>query len=278
MHKDRLSVDNLFAIVCALSPDDVPHGLSDWSLKSMQNQQDADNNLPLVDGLYVVLHQIGVRKAYAPNVVPASAQIIESSLLKPIDLGNDVFLHRDRNIPADGVFLKPGEAFVMSGAGCPIIIATGGEHMVVAHAGRDSLIHRGAVIGKPTRKHISVVHSIVDAFMERGIPADEIAVCMKFSIPTDAFEHQFDHPQFGEYNRALAMFVDKRWPGCTSRKNGNGMFLSLECVFLKQTIEAGIHRWVAEKSLTECTDLAHTRDGKDPNRRNLIVVKRCSLS
>ena len=273
MYRGRLKVGGLFVVIHAFSPNDAPKGLPSWSLKSMQNQQDADNNPRLVDGIYFALHQIGACRAFSPNVVPASAQIIDSTVLKPISLGNNFVLHRDKNIHADGIFLKPGEAFVMSGAGCPIIIATGGDQMIVAHAGRDSLIDRGAVIGNPTRKHVSVVHSIIDAFKEKGIPVSEISMCLEFSIPADVFEHQFDHPQHGEYNRALATFINKKWSGCTLG-NGNSMFLDLESVFLKQTIEAGVQRWTAEKSLSEYTEFCHTRDGKDPNRRNLIVVKR----
>ena len=262
--------------VWAFGPKDAQrHGLLDWSLRSLQNQGDVQKHHRFATELCIQLSKMGVQRGYAPHVVPASAQIVDATELKDrIRLGR-VDLFRQRDLPADGIFLKPSQAFVMSAAGCPIITATdsGCKHMVVAHAGRDSLIDRGAVTGVPTRKHISVVHAIIDAFRERGIPAHQIDMCMQFSIPTVAFEHEFSHPHHGRYNRALGEFVDERWPGCTVRKNGS-LFLNLQHVFLEQAARAHVRSLQAIEPLDEHPDLAHTRDGKDPGRRNLFIVKR----
>jgi hypothetical protein len=96
---------------------------------------------------------------------------------------------------------------------------------------------------------------------------------MLFAIPAEAFEHRFDNFHYGEYNQALDSFVSKQWEGCMTQGD-NGMFLNLESVFVEQARQAGVQQVRAEHSLAEYPRLAHTRDGGDISRRNLIVVKR----
>ncbi|MHB0865518.1 MAG: hypothetical protein ACYC1Y_01255 [Minisyncoccota bacterium] len=250
-------------------------GFLNWSLQQMQNQEDVYRHYGLATGLYMALRTLNVRRAYAPQVAPASAAIVDASVLRDrIRLTGNVSLYRGKDVPADGVFLKPNEAFVMSSAGCPVIIAHADEHMIVAHAGRDSLIDRGAVIGTPTRKHVSIVDAIIDAFKQKSVAIHRMTMCMQFSISAEAFEHRFDHPQHGAYNRALASFIDEKWPASAMRKTADSLLLNLESVFIEQARQAGIRNVWTFLSLSECPDLAHTRDGKKPDRRNLILVKR----
>ncbi|MHB1163501.1 MAG: hypothetical protein ACYCZZ_03210 [Minisyncoccota bacterium] len=260
----------------ALSPKHArQQGFLNWSLQQMQNQEDVYQNHGLATGLYVALRRLGVRRAYAPQVAPASATIVDAAALQDrIRLRGNVSLYRGKDVPADGVFLKQNEAFVMSSAGCPVIIASVDDHMIVAHAGRDSLIDRGAVMGTPTRKHVSVVDAIIDAFKQKSAAIHRMTMCMQFSISAEAFEHRFDHPQHGAYNRALAAFIDAKWPGSALRKTADGLLLNLESVFIEQARQAGIRNVWTFLSLNECPELAHTRDGKKPDRRNLILVKR----
>lgn len=260
------------------SPEGVAQqrGFLSWSLLPLQTQKDVSTHYALAIGVRAALRSIGVRRAYAPNVGPASAAIVSATDLKEcILLGGGVSLYRNHSIPADGVFLKPGDAFVMSAAGCPVIIATDGEHMLVAHAGRDSLIDRNAVMGLPmTREHLSIVDAIIAAFKEKGVPPQRIDMHMQLSIPAAAFEHRFDHPQYGAYNRALSAFVDAHWPHCTLNKTDKSMFLDLESVCVEQARQAGLRYVWATSSLGEFPSLAHTRDGNNPYRRNLVLVKR----
>ena len=273
----RFKIQELSVEVSAYCPKKGErNGSEGWSLRSLQTQDDVGRS-NLSKGVYKVLKELHVERAFAPHVVPASANVINiNMLIESINLGGNVVLYRNSSVPADGVFLGTGHAFVMSSAGCPVIVAKAGRQMIVAHAGRDSLIDRGLVLGKPTRKLSSIVYAIMEAFSERGANADETSMCMLFSIPSSKFEHRFDHPEYGTYNRALSDFIENRWPSGI-RKNDNGVFLDLENIFLEQTREVGIHQnaWV-DHSLAEHEhkDLAHTRDGKDPRRRNLIVVKR----
>ena len=280
MYKQRVIVGGTEADVRAWGPDETPSGVPSWSLKSIQTQWDIPyGQKPLADGICGVLKSMGVHKAYAPHVSPASAKIVETNVLKQIDLGEERMLYRNCHAPADGVFLGKGRAFVMSGSGCPVIIAAGGDKVVVAHAGRDSLIDRGVVMEVPiTREHVSVVNAVVSAFRENDIAPHQISMRMLFSIPAAVFEHRFDHPQHGQYNLALFRFLNERWPMSIIRRNG-AMYLDLETLFEEQARSAGIMYALAMCPLTlaEFPGLTHTRrDGRDPSERNLVVVKRCS--
>jgi hypothetical protein len=240
----------------------------------MQNQHDLQEHYQLAMGIHVALRGMGAKRAYAPSVAAASARIIASSELKNRIRLSSIDLYRNKDIPADGTFLNRNEAFVMSAAGCPMIIASAGDHLIVAHAGRDSLVDRRAVMGAtPYREHLSVVHSIIEAFAEKGLAPKTIKMCMQFAIPAEVFEHRFDHPRHGPFNRALKKFVDERWPGCTTEKDGR-MFLNLEFLFEEQAKQAGVRNVWAINSLAVFPLLAHTHDGRDPRARNLFLVKR----
>jgi hypothetical protein len=268
-------VGRLNATVAALTPRDAEmQNIATWSLKHFQTQEDVPKQPRLAKALTHLMYCLGVHTAYAPNVVPASARIVDIGDLDVcINSGTELQLYRRQGLPADGVFLEPNEAFVMSGAGCPIIIATADNSFIVAHASRDSLIDRGAVTGNPTRNCISVVESVVNAFTEKGVPVSDISMCMLFAIPRDVFEHREDHPQYGEFNRALGMFIDSRWPGCVVRRNGS-LFPDIGSVFVEQARQQEVRCAWAMHSLAEHPDLAHTRDGKGSDRRNLVIVKR----
>lgn len=260
--------------VAVLGPAYVePHGLTGWSLKPIQFQDDISQNPLLAALLSREFFALDVREAFAPNVAAFSGRIADTAELTTKICLDKTTLYRNRDKPADGIFLKPEQAFVMSAAGCAIILASAGDHFIAAHAGRDSLIEREAVLGRATRGHISIVDAIIEEFRKRDMSERNIEMVMMFAIPAKTFEHRFDHPLHGAYNQALNMFVWDRWPDCLAH-NGNSMFLDLERLFVEQARLAGVRRVRAEHSLADFPRLAHTRDGNNPERRNLIIVKR----
>ena len=272
----KVPVGEVGTVVWALSPESARrYGLTGWSLTNLQCRQDATNNSLLAKGLCNVLRKMRVQKIFAPNVTQMNARIIDSTQLKiNIPLGKNIILHRNHRILADGIFLEPGEAFAMSSSGCPIILAVAGKKMIAAHAGRDSLVDRDAVMGRTTQRHVSVVDTIIDEFLKRRFSRGEISMCMLFAIPPRMFEHRLDHPQYGEYNQKFWEFANKRWPDGVIQQNSS-VFPDLELIFISQAKQAGVcHVW-ASYSLSELPHLAHTHDNRDSKRRNLIVVKRC---
>lgn len=275
MYKHNLMLGQLRFEVNAWTPADASrYYLRSWSLKPLQEPDDALKHRELTSGVSIALHTVGVKTAYAPKVAAMSGAIVPAEKLKKqIPLRNNAILKRDKDVPADGVFVRPGEAFIMSGAGCPLIIATAGEHAIISHAGRDSLIDRGAVMGKPTRNCGSVVDSIINEFLNLEMPVYDINMCMMFAVPTEKFGHPENDPQYGEFNRRLGVYAHNLWPGSVVKRDGS-IYIDLGALFVEQARQRGVRRARAVHSLDEYPDLAHTRDGEDPSRRNLYVVKR----
>lgn len=275
MYQFTPPVGGQLVTVAALEPGLIePYGLAGWSLKPIQCQEDVEQNESLAARISRVLFWLEIKEAFAPNVAAFSGHIANPEDMTTKIVLDHAILRRNRELPADGVFLNSEQGFIMSAAGCPIILASAGDYFIAAHAGRDSLIERNAVTGKgPRREHQSVVDAIIDKFWQRGVPKRDIAMVMMFSIPAEAFEHRFDHPTYGEYNRRLDDFVRTQWPGCMTDGDGS-MFLSLERVFAEQAVQQGVSKVSAYYSLAEFPRLAHTRDGSNRDRRNLIVVRR----
>lgn len=281
MRKHRISINGFSVTARTAGPEDARElGIESWSLKALSQvpQKLSEEELfasPFITGLREAFRSVGAHRALAPNVAPSSARIVDSCVLtRRISLGGGVSIRRNKEVPADGILLNRGRAFVMSGAGCPVIVASDGYDVIVAHAGRDSLVDRGAVVGKPAREHVSVVEAIIGAFVDRGAIPNGIEMCMLFSIPSGVFEHRLDHEVYGDYNRALAMFIAKKWGSGIINGPESSFFLDLECLFEEQAFQAGVSNAWSTHSLGEFPELAHTRDGKGSERRNLVVIKR----
>ncbi len=241
-----------------------------WSLAPVQEQKDIEDYPLLAMGLRDNLRGMGVHRCYATNVAEFSGNVLinPNDLRKEIDLGKNILMYRDRSIKADGIRIPRGRALIASGRGCPFIVATSDEYMFVAHAGRDSMIDRGVIDGKPTRGNISVVESLIEAFLELGVPAEEITMRMEFSIPATVFEHRFNGPD-GEHNHKLWEFIQEQWPTAAVQRNG-GILLDLEELFERQAREAGVTDARAENSLPELPNLVHSRNS---TKSNLFVFK-----
>ncbi len=244
-----------------------------WSLARLRHGESDDS---LIGGLRSICRKMEIEHAFAPDVSKASARVITQKEMagRQIELGSNVFLSFGEE-SADGVFLEKGEAFMMSGRGCPVIIASDSKNVAIVHAGRDSLIYRDAVmdnVGKASRPYMSVVDSLIDAFVEReSFPGEMV---MAFSIPTAVFEHPLEHPTYGNFNRALHAFVEKQWPGNTNICKGS-MYLNLEDIFLSQAHRVGVKASVVHPAgtipgMTYPRNSQETRNGA----RNLIIVQR----
>ncbi len=274
MYTFRAGVGSTRAKIIALGPQDAHMvGVGNWSLKGLQRSEDIPANKSLVGALRTFLLDFGITRAYAPNVAASSGRVVPSAkLTNQIPLSGGVLLKRNKELPADGISLRPEQAFVMSAAGCPVILASAGKHMIVAHAGRDSLIDRGAVTGNPSRPHASIVDAIAEEFRQGGQAPEKVHMLMMFAIPPDRFVHSETDPVYGKSNRALLAFA-KRWDSAVTSYNGLAC-LDLERVFLEQTRQAGVQHAYAICRLDDCPDLAHTRDGRGSHHRNLVIVKR----
>ena len=279
MRVENLSVGGMRIAVGTWCPGE--YGVPNWSLKPIQRRRHVvygnRDQKRLASGLRYALSDIGVQKAYAPKTFPPSGKIADiRSLTERIFLNSDIEMRRGKN-PTDGIPIGVGDGFMASLGGCPFIIGTADRKAVVAHAALKSMIHPDVVMGrKNLEEEPGIVKTIINWFGERGVPAEEVSLCMLLAIPAMAYKRQFDHPTFGAYNTALWELVSRKWPSGATRRGGN-MFINLESLFLEQAREGGVRNAETMFSLAEFPDLPHTYNVKwHQDMRYLAVIKRCS--
>ena len=271
------------AAVVIIGPNEAKKvwGVKSLSLRTLQRQEDTFRNKNLLGALESVFDVIGIEEAYAPNIAANSAAVVHAEVIRShsIKFGTrgaleKKLLWRNYEIPADGIMLPRGEAFVMSAAGYPVLIAEGGEYMIVAHAGRDSLIDRALVgSGERSRQNMSVVTAIMERFWQYKISPSLVSFRVMFAMPSSAFVHHFEHSVPGKFNRKLLQFLQKSAPNAIGEETGESFCLDLGALIMEQGIDAGVSETVVTESLEDHPELAYARDGGDPTRRNLIVVK-----
>lgn len=277
MYKFNIELAGEMVTVQAHTPHDAKEaGVNDWSLRVLQRIPDMQKQRHYISALYDALLQAGVVNAYAPSVAAASALIIDSEDLTTRFNFGRTRLHRNSDMPADGVFIEPGEAFVFTAAGCPSIVAKsktqGKKFTCVAHAGRASLIDEGILRNSPTRSYMSIVDAIVREFKLRDVPPSEVHMALILAIPQRVFDHPLDDPKYSDHNRKLLALVNEKWPGSMSCE-GNHAYLSIPEVFIQQARSLGVKEAWAASDMDAFPELTHTRDGGNPLRRNLVIIK-----
>mgnify|MGYP001574462610 FL=1 len=259
-----------------------------WSLKDLYCQDDTSGSIAarlLAARLGAVLDECNVVKARAPSVAPSSGKIVDHLELKDeILLPQRIRLFRNRELPADGTLLrKRGDAFVMSGGGCPVIVLTGASACVVAHASRESLLPKEfEEDGRPHEEHESVVEASIRKLreLEPGLPLDRASLRVLFGITPKQFRHPVHDSHHGPNNRGRQRYLSNRY-GEEAMANfirdpeGEG-YLDLNALTVHQARECGIENAKTGSVLPARGGFAHTRH---PNPslakgRNLVVVHR----
>src|SRR3989338_2026774 len=158
--------------VC-LHDEAVGYGLSQWSLQSLRPQErlrDQSEFQRLSVGLCDAMRLMDITTAYTMYAY-AEVEVWKAKIVREFPQGDRMVLSPDRGIfrikkPGDGVFLKPAEAFVMATEGCPLLIASADEYMVVAHA-----------------RHIYVVEAAITELLRRGVNPAEAFVMATEGCP-----------------------------------------------------------------------------------------------
>ncbi|MBI2410258.1 hypothetical protein HYV30_04475 [Candidatus Kaiserbacteria bacterium] len=219
-----------------------------------------------------ILRDLHVRHAYAPNVNPPGTRIIpKSGLNYQLTLSRKTSIHWNY-FQADGVFIEPGDAFLICPAGCPILIGAGGARAACVHGCRANMARPGWKDGADG-EHESILFALVEAFGKWNVPPDAMAARTVLHIPTDQFGHELDHPDaaYREANYKLFAYLAK-WPGSAEVRE-NTLFLNLGELLLAQARQAGVAEVSVTDSLSEYPDLVHTRKA-DPQMRNLVIIRR----
>lgn len=248
---------------------------TDWSLKDIYDQAGADRNPDLVAHLRSEFLPLGVTRAYGPSVAPMSGAIVDpGELTSRIVLDEGLELFRNRDLPSDGIWLEPGEAFVMSGGGCPVAIAEGGGICLVAHVGRESAIDRERLLGRtPKRKYMSVIDAMAMTACRRGVEPRDMTLRVLFQIPTSLFAHPLDDAQHGEAHRAILRYAQGLGESVATVRDGN-MHLSMHELVMAQGRLVGFRVDDVDHALPEDGPFGHTRHPVSGLRdqRNLVTV------
>lgn len=276
-----VALENNSFFVSALGADEAhlhARHLSNWSLKDLQLPADVGFNKPLIGAISDVFTKLNITHAWAPSVASANAMIIDhKDLMYGISLKGNKILYRNPNVPADGIFLEHGEAFVMSSAGCPLIVATAGNEMIAAHAGIHSLMDKSMYTNQAPRRHKSVVFAIIEAMLRSvdNLELKDIKMWVLFSIPASVFTYHFGSSQYGKRNRLFIDVIKEEYPECVIEKQHNNCAqIDLETLIMMQATQKGVTNVFISDSLSEHPGLTHTRKGTDYKKRNLIVVRR----
>ncbi len=252
-------------------------GPFNWTLRHLQSQSDVAGNQVLVERLWEIMLELGARKVFAPSPVTFNARVVSPKLLtSEIVLGAGFTLYRNALCPADGTWLSPGQAGIISAAGCPVIVACYENRCVFAHAGRDSLLDRGRISGTNTREVESVCESMLEALAAPKALRGRAYFYAFFSIGPSVLTHELAHPAYGEFNRAMHFHLRRLWgEGCSYEREGI-IHLNLMNLIRNQLMRFGVPKrniTLHAKKIEKRPELFHTRDGGGQNR-NLIVIAR----
>lgn len=182
----------------------------------------------------------GVKNIFAPSCKKFNAEIIHTEkLLHKTRLRGGLMFHR--GYFADGVILtKKDGAFFIPSADCPTIVVIGKNIAITAHAGLACLIDKNSIYNnKPSRKHESVVDSIMEKFIKTRENIDEIRVFITCGIKSFNFSYRIDHPQHGNKNKILINYLLRKYSYCLLGDYRDGL-ISLDNLIENQFVLHGV--------------------------------------
>ncbi|MES2006698.1 MAG: hypothetical protein V4436_01160 [Patescibacteria group bacterium] len=269
----------------------------DWSLRHYVRNPTEEQVRERTSAPALFLPQIATEREYnlrkmlyAPSPrefnaeVCTEADVMDSS--SRVELRSELFHNTCtllRGAHADGIApLSQGYTYVVSPAGCPIIIVrdqvTG--TVGVAHAGMRSLIDEGRLKGEAPRKYESVVMSLFEGLRARGVSdLSRVEVVILFSIDPQVFDYTWDNEKFGSLNEKRTEELARLWgpeaiydyTSLTERRLGRP---DLTAIIKSQCISLGVlpeHIQVVDSPSDQ--EWHHTRQGGDTLARNLVLVQ-----
>lgn len=240
----------------------------DWSLAPLQKAEDAQTNQVLAHKVRSAMRHLGADRVFAPSPVMFNGRIVlPERLTNVIPLGHKVFLFRNKEAPADGTFLRSSrDAGIFSAGGCGMIVAAYRDDLIFAHAGRECVLDRVRVESQNkrySRDRESVVDYILDAFnVGTKDECAQVHVWPLYSIKPAEFEHAYDHPVHGAYNKAAAEYIERRFGRDASVCDDRAVYIDLPRIIARQFVRKGVpekhinleHAYLAD-------ELPHTRKG-----------------
>jgi copper oxidase (laccase) domain-containing protein len=216
-----------------------------------------------------------VNRVWAPSPAQSNAAIVAHSDYR--EIANLDTIPVMGKVSADGVCINRSEAFAITSADCPTIIAYGRSvddkpHLYAAHAGRDSLVDRTLLTkGSFGRKDFGIVFALIREMTARRVQKEDINIKVLCGIRS-GFYHPPTHPTFGSYNKKLIDYCKKYPDAVRDEVSGE---IDLYELIRGQAIAGGI-LWknisFDRNDTGSQEDLASYRRNKE--ERNLVLVCR----
>lgn len=222
-----------------------------------------------------------VQRVWMPIPTNATGEIAPASMFDVEHAVNGItFLGK---CEADGCFVPKGEAFCLTSADCPVVVAYDRQQTVLfaLHAARDSLIDRRFMEhGIRGRKHPGILHALISEMQRYHVATSDVFLSVICGIRS-GFTHPVDHETHGEYNRKLLRLC-RLYEGAVDEKTG-----SIDMYALVRGIAVENLGIPGENVLFDNIDTATDQcEGeflwasarRDPSQRNLVVVHHRSRS
>ena len=252
-----------------------------WSLGRLQTNADVWHHQEFAEQLREAIMSVGARHALAPSPVAFNAKIgLTRELSNTISLGDGVYMRRNVDAPMDGTFLDNRfDAGMFSAGGCGLIVAYYRNHLLFAHAGRESLLDRTWVLTEGrerSRKHVSVVDSILDAFRVPQEKMYEVRFWLLYFIKPWHFTHaaKATHAEHAAYNQAAIRFLPTQYGKSAGSCTSESIDLDLPAIAYKQCIARGVPSLNINVAHQYLPDGLPTTRGEEPLKRYLVVVAR----
>jgi copper oxidase (laccase) domain-containing protein len=149
-------------------------------------------------------------------------------------------LRHPENVSADGVEIKPGQAFYIASGDCPTLVVFDpiGKRLIAAHAGRDCLWDREHVLNdKTAREHASIVDAAMLEFDD--VPPEELKAFIACGIAAKNFSHSLTDPNLKSKNLEMIAALEKNCPIEFMGKDSAGC-INLREIIRSQLISHGL--------------------------------------
>lgn len=178
-----------------------------WSMKGGSPKEAEKKNPGILSKVAQLAEECGCR-IYAPHPSTFTGKVCRKEVL--VDEWIPGVLYRGTY--ADGTVLdRMGDAYGLASADCmTAVIRDAGSGMVVgAHAGRDSLIDRGRLEGRPARRLESVLFSAAAmlANQRRRLDKRLLRSFLTCGIGPRDFAHEWDHFVHGAVNERMVQDI-----------------------------------------------------------------------
>lgn len=190
---------------CIRPKPEGPPGPTNWSLKQLEESAFRRR-------LY---EELGDLKEEANLFLAPTVEYLSGVMLRKSEFTRDIPLgssgphlrRPEKDRKADGVWLDPGDGFLMSAGGCPVIIlTTPNGNCGVAHAALDSLIDPYLVHheqGREPHPYPSIIDAMVETAMRTGVHPTAMTLRAFYAVPWQSFRYSKRDPIYGIRNSRL---------------------------------------------------------------------------